>query len=153
MLAATLIASMPTVAQEPGSSWLFELPSLDGSRFVRAQDFSGPVLLNFWSRDCAPCVAELPLLQQFGNDHQDWAVLLVATDKPQDAMRFLNRHQITLPGLRGYTNTEAILRAAGHSGKSLPYSVALQNGKLCYRHTGMLQEADLLQLQAACTKN
>ena len=41
----------------------FELPLLDGTKFVRLADFSGrPVLLNFWGSDCPPCVKELPLL-------------------------------------------------------------------------------------------
>jgi cytochrome oxidase Cu insertion factor (SCO1/SenC/PrrC family) len=42
----------------------FQVSALDGGK-VSLSDFSGkPLVLNFWATSCAPCRAELPLLQQ-----------------------------------------------------------------------------------------
>ena len=37
-------------------AWDFNLPALDGSRFVRASSVQGPLLVNFWGVECPPCV-------------------------------------------------------------------------------------------------
>ena len=48
-----------------GHAWHFTLPTLDGSRFVQLSALSGPVLVNFWGKDCGPCISELPRLEAF----------------------------------------------------------------------------------------
>ncbi|RRD68166.1 TlpA family protein disulfide reductase [Comamonadaceae bacterium OH2310_COT-174] len=130
--------------------WSFELPALDGSRFVRASDFAGPVLLNFWGRDCPPCIAELPMLEQFARNHPQWAVLLVATDTPRQAAQFLERRGITLPALRGGAQVGALMKSAGNPRGALPFTVALQSRAICRTHTGMLSAAELQALAADC---
>jgi len=140
----------PSRAKAQDGSWRFELPTLDGARFVRAGDFPGPVLLNFWGRDCPPCVAELPLLQDFGRDHLDWTVLLVATDAPRDAARFLAEHGIRLPVLRGGFGVAALMRRAGNLSGGLPFTVALLRSRICGRHVGLLQAGDLAAITSGC---
>jgi thiol-disulfide isomerase/thioredoxin len=41
-------------------------------------------IINFWAMWCAPCVAELPILQGYANDHPDVELLLVSLDFPKD---------------------------------------------------------------------
>jgi cytochrome c biogenesis protein CcmG/thiol:disulfide interchange protein DsbE len=44
-------------------------------------DFQGgPVLLNFWRTICAPCVAEMPLLQQIWEGWQEKGLVLLAVN-------------------------------------------------------------------------
>ena len=44
----------------------FELPLLDGLTLVSPSDYAGrPLFLNFWASWCAPCVRELPALEEF----------------------------------------------------------------------------------------
>ena len=44
----------------------FELPMLDGIALVSPADYAGrPLFLNFWASWCAPCVRELPALEEF----------------------------------------------------------------------------------------
>ena len=44
----------------------FELPMLDGITLVSPADYAGrPLFLNFWASWCAPCVRELPALEEF----------------------------------------------------------------------------------------
>ncbi len=44
----------------------FELPLIDGVTLVSPSDYAGrPLFLNFWATWCAPCVRELPALEEF----------------------------------------------------------------------------------------
>ncbi len=44
----------------------FKLPLLDGVTLVSPSDYAGrPLFLNFWATWCAPCVRELPALEEF----------------------------------------------------------------------------------------
>lgn len=48
----------------------FELPLLDGVTLVSPADYAGrPLFLNFWASWCAPCVRELPALEEFAAEH------------------------------------------------------------------------------------
>ena len=48
----------------------FELPMLDGVTLVSPSDYAGrPLFLNFWATWCAPCVRELPALEEFVAEH------------------------------------------------------------------------------------
>ncbi len=48
----------------------FELPLLDGLTLVSPADYAGRTLfLNFWATWCAPCVRELPALEEFVATH------------------------------------------------------------------------------------
>ena len=134
-------------------AWDFTLPTLDGDRFVQASKLSGPVLVNFWGRDCAPCVAELPLLQAFAQANPGWTVLLVCTDPAQDARVYLQKHHITLSALKSGANVTSLMSAAGNRHGSLPFTVVLREGRICQTHLGGLTTADLQTLRMACTSS
>ena len=140
-----------TGAASKGATWVFTLATLEGDRFVRSSDFSGPILVNFWGRDCPPCIAELPRLQAFANANKDWTVVLIATDSSRDAKSFLNDRGITLTSLRAGTDTRALLRVAGNPSGALPYSHAQRKNEACFAKLGELSELDLNQLFVACS--
>jgi outer membrane receptor for ferrienterochelin and colicins len=143
------------LAVSPG--WDFTLPTLDGDRFVRLRDATGPVLVNFWGVDCPPCVAELPMLLAFARAQPGWTLLLVGTDPQAAARAFAARLPQPLPPnvwlLRGAAQAPALLREAGNRQGGLPHSVALLPGGkgACALHTGMLSDAWLTNTGAACT--
>jgi len=67
----------------------------DGSSSIHLADYRGRVvLLNFWASWCAPCIVELPSLQQFHREHPDYPILAVSIDEDAGAyQRFLvQRH-------------------------------------------------------------
>jgi len=67
----------------------------DGASSIHLADYRGRVvLLNFWASWCAPCIVELPSLQQFHRDHPDFPILAVSIDEDEGAyQRFLvQRH-------------------------------------------------------------
>lgn len=140
----------PAGTASTGAVWRFTLSTLEGDRFVRSSDVAGPVLINFWSLDCPPCIAELPRLQAFSNTNKDWTVLLVATDSARDAKRFLDNRGITLTSLRAGTDARALLRAAGNPSGALPYSRAQHQDNPCFTKLGELSEQDLVKISAVC---
>ena len=133
-----------------GAVWRFTLATLEGDRFVRSSDFTGPILVNFWSRDCAPCIAELPRLQAFANANKNWTVLLIATDSARDAQAFLNARGISLTSLRAGADSRALLRIAGNPSGALPYSHAQRENEPCFAKRGELSELDLARLSVVC---
>ena len=142
------VAAAAPAAERAG--WDFDLATLEGDRFVQASQIAGPVLVNFWGRDCPPCVAELPRLQAFARDQRDWTLLLVATDPPQEARVFLQRRGITLPALKSGPNVVPLMRAAGNRTGGLPFTVALRDGHVCRIHEGELSDAALEDLRVSC---
>lgn len=149
VLLSAAFAGAAGSAAEP-AAFDFRLPTLEGDRFLGPADFRGPVLVNVWGRDCPPCVAELPLLQRFALDHPQWTVLLVATDAPQDARRFLAERGIALPTVRGGPSIAALMRRAGHRSGALPFNLVVRDGRLCAARPAALAPSDLAQWQAAC---
>lgn len=134
-----------------GQAWDFTLPMLDGSRFVQVSSLKGPVLVNFWGKDCGPCIAELPRLEAFAKAHPSWTVLLVATDMPASARDFVRRHGVQLPVLGPGANVGALMRSAGNRSGGLPFTVVLNQARVCEGQPGALQAHDLQRIASAST--
>lgn len=148
LILLALLSSSPAPA---GEAWRFELASLDGVRFVRSDRGGYPLLVNFWSVDCPPCLAELPHLQAFAEAQPQWRVLLITADAPREASALLERLGIRLPALRGGAGMAALMRKAGNRRGLLPFSLALdQTGHICARHLGQLTAERLADMQQAC---
>lgn len=133
-----------------GEKWDFTLPTLEGDRFLSLGRIDGPVLVNFWGRDCPPCIAELPRLQAFALQHPGWTVLLVSTDALGVARDALKRRGIALPAVRAGANVAGLMRAAGNVGGGLPYSVAVNAAVICRTMAGELSPEDLVRWARAC---
>lgn len=78
-----LCAIRPNYAAQDRLAPDFELPSLDGTP-VRLADYRGKVVvLNFWTKTCAPCLEELPSLAELGKSlaqHPRVTLLTITTD-------------------------------------------------------------------------
>lgn len=67
----------------------------DDTNSIHLASYRGRVvLLNFWASWCAPCIEELPSLQQFHRDHPEYPILAVSIDEDEDAYRrfLVQRH-------------------------------------------------------------
>lgn len=146
-----LVTCQLSMAASPSMN--FELPRLDGSAFVRLNDYAGrPVLLNFWGSECPPCVAELPLLFSQAQRHPGIQFVGIAVDQRATATRFLARMQPTYPQLIALTQPDVLMRRFGNKLGGLPYTVIV-NGQheICTSHLGEVNEQWLSSAIAACT--
>lgn len=111
------------------------------------QSFQGrPLLLNFWATWCAPCVEELPIINEFyrHNKADGWQVLGLAVDTLAPVQSFLKKMPLDFPiGMAGLTGAE-LGRGLGNLAGGLPFSVVLgSNGMVLQRKLGRLHAEDL----------
>ena len=98
----------------------------DGEVFTLDNLRGRPLLINFWASWCAPCIAEMPSLQEAAEQlHPDGIdVLLISLDRGgvKKALPVLRAHGVTSPRV-GFDPKAALSREMGVSG--LPTSFLL----------------------------
>ena len=124
----------------------FERPA--GGELVMADLRGKPLLLNFWATWCAPCVAEMPMLDTFQREHADsgWRVVGLAVDNPDPVREFVVRRKVSFAiGLVGFAGAD-LARDLGNTSGALPFSVVFnREGKVQHRKLGALKAEDLAQ--------
>jgi thiol-disulfide isomerase/thioredoxin len=148
--ACTALAPPPLHAAPPVMA--FQLPMLDGSRFVQLADFgSRPVVLNFWGSECPPCVKEMPLLFSMSQDYRSVQFLGVAVDDRASAVRFLARLAPAYPQLIASTQPEVLMRRFGNKLGALPFTVVLDaQHRVCVSRLGEVDAPWLSGALAGC---
>jgi peroxiredoxin len=110
-------------------------------------DFRGkPVVLNFWSSNCPPCMAEMPLFQEYWEKYGEEVQFMIVnlTDGYNDtfasAMKVVQEENYTFPVFFD-TNVEG---ASAYSIYSIPMTFFIdENGVIVSEHLGMLTEKTL----------
>ncbi len=75
---------------------------VDGGHRVQLNQYRGKVVvLNFWASWCAPCIEEIPALNQLQHELPQLVVLAVDLDEDPDAYhQFLNEHRVDFLTIR-----------------------------------------------------
>ncbi|MGE0115761.1 MAG: TlpA family protein disulfide reductase [Steroidobacteraceae bacterium] len=119
----------------------FELPLVDGSRFVNTGEYRGSVLvINYWRSDCPVCIAESTLLNQLADSYQGVAFMGIAIDDRISALRFLTRRPASYVQLYAPLAQTQLLHLAGNHSGGLPYTVVLDaQQRICARRLGQVE--------------
>jgi peroxiredoxin/outer membrane lipoprotein-sorting protein len=139
---STLIALVGKPAPE------VKLQTADG-KTVALSEFRGkPVLLDFWSTVCAPCIASLPSLRKLFNETSDKGLVLLSVDEDWDAKAAVDvwaRHAEPWPNF--HDSDWEVQRAFVPGG--VPEMVLIDpSGKIIYASFGFNESA----LRVAITK-
>jgi thiol-disulfide isomerase/thioredoxin len=122
----------------------FQLSSLDG-RLVSLADFKGrPLVINFWATWCAPCKAEMPLIEQYYDRYApELAVVGINSGEGRAlAQKFVAENEIGFPILLD----EGGGAAATYLVRGFPATFFIDaSGVLQSAHIGQLHEENLTQ--------
>ena len=146
---------LPTLDERPAPDEVFALPpaTLDGfggGPAVDLTDFRGrPLIVNFWATWCAPCVKEMPDLQEVAAEAEGKVAFLGidVEDAPSNAEPFVEELGITYP--LALDPRREYSRQVNNFG--MPTTLFVDaDGLVRYRHTGPL---DAEQLRALITEH
>jgi thiol-disulfide isomerase/thioredoxin len=143
-------ATVGAPAAEPVEGfWAMQWDTPQGGKLPMHALQGRPLLLNFWATWCAPCVEELPLINDFyrQNKSSGWQVLGLAIDKLVPVQSFLQKVPLDFPvGMAGLAGAD-LVRGLGNTAGGLPFSVVFgANGAVLYRKMGRLTAEDLLSM-------
>lgn len=129
------------------------LPDPQGRDQPLARWKGRPLVVNFWATWCAPCVEEMPELDQLAKDSakKNINIIGIGIDSAANVAQFAEKFKISYPlyvsGLRG---TE-LAREFGNASGGLPYTVLIgPDGQVRKTYLGRLKfdelKADLAAL-------
>ena len=130
-----------------------DLPRLTGDGQLSLNSLKHrPVILNFWASNCVPCVAELPLLNAQAARQRRTAVIGIAIDERQAALRFLQQHPASYEQAHAAPPANMLMGRFGNQISGLPYTVILNaEHEVCTRRLGRIDASWLAKALAACT--
>lgn len=107
----------------------------------------GPVLVNFFSSTCIPCITEMPAFEEVHQELGEQVTFLglAVADRPADALALVEQTGVTYRTARDADS--AVINALG--GTILPTTVVLDaEGEIVARHAGALDADQLRALLA-----
>lgn len=149
LLALLLAAAPVTAAAAEKAAPAFSLKDINGRRVDLADKLGKEVvLLNFFATWCAPCQAELPILQRFHEKYSGdgLAVLVISIDDPKSAAKvkpLIREHKYTFPVLLD-TQTRAI--SLYNPKKIVPFSVIIDRTGNIHQQKFGFQPGDEVKL-------
>jgi thiol-disulfide isomerase/thioredoxin len=125
--------------------WQLKLPTPSGKELTLASFKGKPLLINFWATWCAPCVEEMPLLDQFYQQHARNGIqlLAIAADKAATVDAFLIKQTISFPIVLAGFEGISISKALGNETGGLPHTILISaKGVILFAKKGQLTAND-----------
>jgi len=100
------------------------------------------LVLNFWATWCAPCVEEMPHLQQVAHDYAGRGVAVVGLgiDNADAIRRFRKQLDLELPLLVAGATGSNLARELGNPSGALPYTVLISpQGTVVQARLGLIK--------------
>lgn len=156
LVATLLLTRSDDTAAAPGSTLTLsdqedrpdpltvDLLTIDGEPTTLGDQLTGkPTVVNLWAQSCAPCVKEMPLLEQAAKDNPHVAILGVDTqDSLERAKQMAVKTGITYPWIQDREGE--LFYALGGAG--MPTTVAVNpDGEVLASHTGAFKTQAELQ--------
>ncbi|UXH77732.1 TlpA family protein disulfide reductase [Roseateles amylovorans] len=148
---AAQLPPLDQLSAEAQLFWRASFDALDQQPYPAAALRGRPLLLNFWATWCAPCIKELPEINQFHDEFsaKGWQVLGLAVDAPTPVKGFLAKLPLKFPvALAGLTGTD-LSKQLGNQKGGLPFTVAFNaQGEPIWRKLGATHLEELRQMAA-----
>lgn len=130
---------------EPGL-WQQQFMTPQGERLSMDSLRGHRILLNFWATWCPPCIAELPLLNDFflENSSKGWKVVGLAVDQLEPVKLFLSKTPLAFPVAMAGASGVAVSKSLGNLSGGLPFTAVLgSDGLVAHRKMGKVTPSDL----------
>ena len=141
--------SAPPVRHVDDASSLFAatLPRANGGELALRTLRGRALVVNFWASWCPPCIAEMPELSQFAQQHPEIQLIGVAVDDAKPVQDFLQRSPVSYPVLVAGDRGIDLIDALGDVQHDLPYTVMIAaDGRVMAQHLGRIDRATLQRL-------
>jgi len=121
------------------------LPNLAGETKSLSDWNGNNIILNFWATWCAPCLREIPMLNQLQESKADsLQVIGIAVDREEPVQKFSSEFEINYPILIGQIQSMEAAQAFGVNVFALPFTVfILASNETLGVYTGELHQEQI----------
>lgn len=133
---ASLLPSDPFLAQS--------FKDLQGEDRALSTYIGKPLVVNFWATWCAPCVKEMPDLQELHKRYPEVNFVGIAVDSLDNVKEFLERVPVSYDILLAGSGGLKQMRSVGNKKGGLPFTVVFgSNGRVSERILGQIDPEKL----------
>lgn len=120
------------------------LPDEAGQEHAIRSFLGKPLVVNFWATWCAPCVEEMPLLDEMSKSLPEIQFVGIGIDTVDNIRQFASKVRVNYPLLVAGHGGIALVRELGNTAGGLPFTVMFDaNGGKIDSILGQVESEDL----------